>query len=92
MTKEIGREYFIICPKCQGRMRILAFIEDDQVIKKILKHLGLWEVKARPPPRANASPPEVHIDYSARPGATRLPLAAQTMHYSKRDFLRIQCW
>jgi hypothetical protein len=45
-------------------MRILAFIESPEVIKKILKHLGLWEVKARPPPRANASPPDVHIDYS----------------------------
>ena len=54
----------LCCPKCQGRMRILAFIESPEVIKKILKHLGLWEVKARPPPRANASPPNVHIDYS----------------------------
>jgi len=25
-------------------------IEDEEVIKKILKHLGLWEVKARLPP------------------------------------------
>jgi len=54
----------LTCPKCQGRMRILAFIEDDQVIKKILKHLGLWEVKARPPPRVNPSPPNIHIDCS----------------------------
>jgi len=44
----------LTCPKCQGRMRILAFIEDDQVIEKILKHLELWEVKARPPPKTNA--------------------------------------
>ena len=52
-------------------MRILAFIKDDQVIKKILKHLGLWEVdppevwraKARPPPRVNPSPPNIHIVY-----------------------------
>jgi len=40
------------------------FQEKGMVIKKILKHLGLWEVKARPPPRANASPLDVHIDYS----------------------------
>jgi predicted DNA-binding protein (UPF0278 family) len=32
-------------------MRIIAFIEDEEVIKKILKHLGLWEAKARPPQR-----------------------------------------
>jgi len=29
-------------------MKILAFIEDEEVIKKILKHLGLWDQKARP--------------------------------------------
>ena len=34
----------------------ISFIEDEEVISKILKHLGLWEVKQRPPPRANALP------------------------------------
>ncbi len=37
-------------------MRIIAFIEDEQLVKKILMHLGLWEVKRKPPPCAN--PPE----------------------------------
>ena len=32
-------------------MRILAFIEDEEVIEKILKHLGLWGLKVRPPPK-----------------------------------------
>ena len=46
-------------------MRILAFIENEDVIKKILKHLDLWDIKARPPlKRANAPPVECHIDYS----------------------------
>ena len=45
-------------------MRILSFIEDEQVIEKILKHLGLWEMKARPPPKTNAPALNVHIDYS----------------------------
>ena len=35
----------LTCPKCQGRMKIISFIEDEEVIEKILKHLGLWEVK-----------------------------------------------
>jgi hypothetical protein len=26
-------------------MRIIAFIEDEAVIKKILKHPGLWETR-----------------------------------------------
>ena len=44
-------------------------------VKKILKHLGMWAIKARPPPkRANGPPLNIHIDSSARPGATRLPI------------------
>jgi hypothetical protein len=42
-------------------MRIIAFIEDHEVIKKILKHLNLWERKARPPPL----PRSQQIDTSA---------------------------
>ena len=48
-------------------MRVISFIEDQEVIKKILKHLGLWEVKPRPPPRMAKWQPlstEPHIDYS----------------------------
>ena len=30
-------------------------IEDEEVIKKILKHLGLWKIKARPRAKANAN-------------------------------------
>ena len=46
----------LVCPKCSGEMRVIAFIEDEDVIGKILKHLGLWEVKRKPLPRANAPP------------------------------------
>ena len=41
----------LTCPKCTGSMRILCFIEDELLIEKILKHLGLWEREARPPPK-----------------------------------------
>ncbi len=54
----------LVCPKCQGRMRLISFIEDPEVIKKILKHLGLWLVKPKPPPRANGPPVGHHIDYA----------------------------
>ena len=47
-------------------MRIISFIEDPEVIKKILNHLGLWSAKTKPPPRANAPPVEIHLDYSRR--------------------------
>ncbi len=41
----------LTCPKCQGQMWILSFIEDQEVIKTILKHLGLWLVTRKPQPR-----------------------------------------
>jgi len=45
-------------------MRILAFIEDEEVIEKILKHLGLWDLRVRPPPKVKAPPVRFQIDYS----------------------------
>jgi hypothetical protein len=44
----------LVCPKCQGAMRIISFIEDQSVIRDILNHLELWLAKARPPPKARA--------------------------------------
>ncbi|MBW2660891.1 MAG: hypothetical protein JRD93_02625 [Deltaproteobacteria bacterium] len=32
----------LTCNKCRGRMQIISFIEYDEVVRKILKHLGLW--------------------------------------------------
>ena len=65
----------LTCPKCSGPMKVISVIEDQDIIKKILKHLGLWEVhppqerrvKPRPPPRMAKTQPhhtEPHIDYS----------------------------
>ena len=48
----------LICPKCFGQMKIIAFIERDQteVIEKILRHCGLWEqAPARAPPSETAA-------------------------------------
>ena len=76
----------LTCPKCSGKMKVISVIEDEDVIKKILKHLGLWELKARPPPRATclranthrqAGPPiqEYKIDYSI----SQLPVPARRL-------------
>ena len=61
----------LLCPKCSGSMRIIAFIEDEQLVKKILKNLDLWDVKRKPPPCANGPPPEAFIiyDQSSAPSA-----------------------
>ncbi len=56
----------LCCPKCSGKMKILSFIQQPEIIKKILKHLYLWEFKARPPPRAIAPPGNIQIEHSLR--------------------------
>jgi hypothetical protein len=44
------------CPKCGGTMKIVSFIEEDDVICKILKHCGLWKETSRPPPKNDVAP------------------------------------
>ena len=46
----------LVCPKCQGAMRIIGSIEDPSVIRAILKHLGIWLVRSRPPPKIHDLP------------------------------------
>ncbi|RJX19276.1 MAG: transposase [Desulforudis sp.] len=44
----------LLCPKCNGSMRIVSFIESPETIKKILLHLNLWETRNHDPPDFNA--------------------------------------
>ena len=45
-------------------MRIFAFIEDEEGIEKILKPLGLWDSKLRPPPKVKEPSITISIDDS----------------------------
>jgi hypothetical protein len=52
-------------------MMVISFIQDQDVIQKIPKHLGLWFLKSNAPPKANvayppwrAPPVGHHIDYA----------------------------
>lgn len=40
----------LLCVRCGGAMRIIAFIDQPDVIEKILRHLGLWPHPAHAPP------------------------------------------
>jgi hypothetical protein len=40
----------LICPSCGGEMRVVAFITDPPVIKRILDHLARRQGAARAPP------------------------------------------
>ena len=60
-------------------MRIISFIEDREVIKTILKHLGLWLVKSRPTPKAHA-PPALNQNGSGPAGYIRDPFSQLPMN------------
>jgi len=42
-------------------MRIISFIEDAEVIKTILKYLGIWLVRSRPPPKIHDPPTPEYV-------------------------------
>jgi len=46
----------LACPKCGGRMTVLATIEDPAVIHRILTHLGVSMDAGEPSPAARAFP------------------------------------
>ena len=55
----------MLCLKCSGFMKIISFIEDDEIIEKILRHLGVWETRNHDPPAPNAvHTPELTYDDS----------------------------
>jgi hypothetical protein len=50
----------LVYPRCQGAMRVVAFITEGHVIRRILDHLGASALRATqdpaPPPAAAAVP------------------------------------
>lgn len=49
----------LACPRCGGRMRLIALIEQAAVVQRILRHLGLPSDVPEPrPARAPPIPPE----------------------------------
>jgi hypothetical protein len=50
----------LTCPQCENQMKIIRVIENEKVIKKILKHLGLWDIKSGPLPKATPFDSEAH--------------------------------
>jgi len=41
-----------------------GFAEDEEVIEEILKHLGLWDLKARPTPKGKVPSVTIYLDDS----------------------------
>ncbi len=59
----------LVCPKCSREMRIISFIDQGAVIKKILQHLGLWEEPHAPP---DGEPPKREITFDPDPSYSQL--------------------
>ena len=45
----------LVCPRCGGAMRIIAFITEPRVVRKILRHLEAQSVDPRAPPRGGSA-------------------------------------
>jgi hypothetical protein len=63
----------LLCPKCQGAMKIISFIEDDQLIKKILSHLDLWTRNHDPPQSNNVHIPPIETELTYDYTYSQLP-------------------
>jgi len=61
LIQRVFLHYVLLCPECEGERRIISFIIDPIVIRKILVHLGL---PTEPPPRAGPrAPPGMFSEY-----------------------------
>jgi len=40
----------MVCPKCGGMMKVVAFLTEHAVVDRIIDHLKLTFVAERPPP------------------------------------------
>ena len=72
----------LVCPRCNGTMRIISFIEAPQVIRDILTHLGLWLVRSRPPPKIHDPP---NIEYAPADDLAHTP-HPQTDTYADPEY------
>ena len=43
LLKKVWNIDALKCPKCGGQMKVISFIDQPFVIRRILKHLDLWE-------------------------------------------------
>jgi hypothetical protein len=51
MDKKVYETEPFTRPNCRAAVAIISFIDQPDVIKKILQHLGLWEESHTPPIR-----------------------------------------
>jgi len=52
----------LTCPQCKGAMKVISVIDQPEVVKHILQHLGLWKMQKRLPPKINLQPSAYYAD------------------------------
>ena len=57
LIKKVWEVDPLICPHCGAEMKLIALIDDDGVIEKILRHLKLWPEQTAPACLSRAPPP-----------------------------------
>ena len=72
LLQRVFRRDVLECPECGGRMRLVAFISDEKICRKILDRLGL---PSRAPPRGRP-PPRLRPGQQPLPGIVPEPYAA----------------
>jgi hypothetical protein len=50
MIRKVHEVDPMICSKCRGRMKVVAFITEVAVVDRVIDHLKLTFVVAKPPP------------------------------------------
>jgi len=50
MIRKVYEVNPMVCPKCGGLMKVVAFITDYQAVDRIIDHLKLRFIAEKPPP------------------------------------------
>ena len=66
------------CPKCSREMRIVSLIDEEDVIERILRHLGLWQEGCAciPAPTRRAKRPSIRGSSDPFPDYDTEPVVA----------------
>ncbi len=62
LLRRVFSEDVLVCPRCEGPMRLIAVLTDREIVGGILRHLGLPDTlpvaPARAPPQAELFAPD----------------------------------
>jgi transposase-like protein len=64
LIKQVWEVDPLDCPRCGAEMKLVALIDDNEVIERILRHLNLWPQNSLP---ARAPPKTVMHEYTLEP-------------------------